>query len=374
VLAAAGGVVAVLLIVGVIAGIKALQFATIGEAFAAQVPPAERVNAVAVQRQHWESRIASVGSVVAVQGTEVSAEADGVVRAIRFEAGSLVGAGDELVLLDDDVEQSQLRSDEASAELASLAFERAKRLLAQRAISQSEFEEAQASWKQARAQVDNIRAVIAKKVVRAPFAGKVGIRRVSVGDYLSKGTAVVSLQSLDPVYVEFSVPQQRLGQVREGLVVTAVVDSYPGESFGGEITAVESHVDLATRNVRIQATFANSHGALKPGMFVSVDVALGTSEPVHVIPATAVVHAPQGDSIFVIEPADASDVADSLVVRQQPVKLGARRGDFVVVADGAVVGEQVVATGVFKLRTGTSVIIDNTLTPEFALAPAPGNG
>jgi membrane fusion protein (multidrug efflux system) len=185
---------------------------------------------------------------------------------------------------------------------------------------------------------------------------------------------VVSLQSLDPVYVEFAVPQQRLGQLREGLAVTAEVDAYPGEEFGGEITAVESHVDAATRNVRIQATFANRHGALKPGMFVSVDVALGAAEPVHVIPATAVVHAPHGDSVFLIESAAEAQGTPALVVRQQPVKLGARRGDFVVVEDGAMVGDQVVATGVFKLRAGTQVVIDNALKPEFALAPAPGNG
>ena len=371
--AAAGGVV-VVLVVGAIAGVKAMQISTITETFAAQVPAAERVNAVQVERQHWESRVSSVGSVVAVQGTQVATEADGVVRAIRFEAGTVVQAGDELVRLDDEVEQAQLRSAEAAAQLANLSYERAQRLIAQRAISQSDLEQAEATWKQARAQVDNIRAVIAKKVVRAPFTGKVGIRRVSVGDYLAKGTQVVSLQSLDPVYVEFSVPQQRLGQLREGLAVTAEVDAYPGEEFGGEITAVESHVDAATRNVRIQATFANRHGALKPGMFVSVDVTLGAAEPVHVIPATAVVHAPHGDSVFLIESAAEAQGTHALVVRQQPVKLGARRGDFVVVEDGAMVGDQVVATGVFKLRAGTQVVIDNALKPEFALAPTPGNG
>ena len=373
--AAAAGGVAALAIVGGIAGIKALQFATIGEAFAAQVPPAERVNAVAVQQQHWESRVSSVGSVLAVQGTQVSAEADGVVRAIRFEAGSVVEAGDELVRLDDEVEQSQLRAAEAAAELARLTFERAQRLIGVRAISQSDLEEAEATWKQAAAQVDNIRAVIAKKVVRAPFAGKLGIRRVSVGDYLTKGTAVVSLQSLDPVYVDFSLPQRRLGELREGLVVTAAADAYPGETFHGEITAVDPHVDPATRNVRIQATFANSHGAFKPGMFVSVDVALGAADRVHVIPATAVVHAAQGDSVFVIEPMSASDGSDDgLVVRQRPVKLGERRGDFVVVEHGALADEQVVATGVFKLRPGMAVVVDNSLAPQFALTPKPDNG
>jgi membrane fusion protein (multidrug efflux system) len=372
-MATGAGVLASALIVGGIAGVKALQFATIGEAFATQVQAAERVNAFVVQRQHWESHVSSVGSVLAVQGTQVSAEADGVVRAVRFDAGSAVRAGDELVRLDDEVEQSQLRSAEAGAELARLTFERAQRLIAVRAISQADLEQAEATWKQADAQVGNLRAVIAKKIVRAPFTGKLGIRRVSVGDFLTKGSPVVSLQSLDRVYVDFSLPQRRLADLREGLVVTATADAYPGQEFRGEITAIESHVDAATRNVRVQATFANDHGAFKPGMFVSVDVALGTPAPVHVIPATAVVHSPQGDSVFIVEPAAAAG-ADGLVVRQQPVELGERRGDFVVVEAGAQADERVVATGVFKLRAGMPVAVDNTLTPEFALTPTPDNG
>jgi membrane fusion protein (multidrug efflux system) len=354
--------------------VKASQIATISAAFATQVAPPQRVNAVDVEEQRWESHVSSVGSVTAVQGTEVSAEADGVVRAIRFEAGSVVRAGDVLVLLDDEVEQSQLRSAEAAAELARLNLDRARRLVAQRAVSQADFEQADATWKQAVAQVDNIRAVIAKKVVRAPFDGKVGIRRVSVGDFLEKGAPIVSLQTVDPVYVEFSVPQRRLAALREGLLVTATVDSHPGEEFWGEITALEPHVDPATRNVRVQATFKNGHGALKPGMFVAVDVTLGEAEAVHVIPATAVVHAQSGDSVFVIEPAAAPAGDDSLVVREQPVRLGERRGDFVVVEDGPRAGERVVATGVFRLRAGMAVVVDNTLAPEFVLAPSPGNG
>jgi membrane fusion protein (multidrug efflux system) len=367
------GIAAVVVIVGVIAGIKALQLAAIGEAFATQVPAAERVNAVAVARQDWQSRVSSVGTVLAVQGTEVSTEAEGVVRDVLFVAGSVVNTGDELLRLDDEVEQSQLRAAEAAADLARLTLERARRLIERRVIAQSDVEEAEATWKQTRAQVDNIRAIIAKKTVRAPFAGRLGIRRVSVGDFLLKGSPVVSLQSVDPVYVEFSVPQQRLGQLREGLVVTAKADAYPADEFTGEITAIEPQVDAVTRNVRVQATFANGQRALAPGMFVSVEVALGDSTPVHVIPATAVVHAPHGDSVFVIEPAG-GDGSAGHVVSQRPVKLGARRGDFVVVEDGALPNEQVVATGVFKLRPGMAVVIDNTLVPDFVLEPSPDNG
>ena len=366
------GLAGVLTVAGTIAGVKASQLATIGAAFAAQVTPPERVNAVDVARQQWDSRVSSVGTVAALQGTQVSAEADGVVRAIHFEAGAFVEAGAVLVTLDDEVEQAQLRAAEAAADLARLSFERAQRLIERRVISQADFEEADASRKQAAAEVDNIRAVIAKKAVRAPFSGKVGIRRVSVGDFLSKGAPIVSLQSIDPVYVEFSVPQRRLAALREGLVVTATADAHAGEKFTGEITALEPHVDAATRNMRVQATFENDHGALKPGMFVAVEVALGSPQTVQVIPATAVVHAQQGDSVFVIEPA--ADAADALVVKQRPVTLGERRGDFVVVENGARAGERVVATGVFKLREGMSVVVDNATAPAFVLSPVPNNG
>lgn len=373
ILAAALGLAGVVAIVGAIAGIKTMQFATIGAAFAAQVPAPERVNAIAVDTQEWVTNLSSVGSVVAVQGTEVSAEADGVVRAILFTAGSFVEAGDVLVRLDDEVEQSQLRSAEAAAELARLNLERGKQLIARSVVSQADFEQIEATWKQAAAQVDNIRAVIAKKVVRAPFAGRVGIRRISVGEFLAKGAAIVSLQSIDPVYVEFSVPQRHLAALREGQIVTVTADAEPDEHFSGEITALESHVDVATRNVRVQATFDNAHGALRPGMFVVVDVTLGAAEAVNVIPATAVVHAAHGDSVFVIEPAAAPAGTDALIVRQQAVTLGERRGDFVVVEAGPQPGERVVATGVFKLRTGMPVVVDNALAPRFALAPTPDN-
>jgi membrane fusion protein, multidrug efflux system len=374
ILTAGAGVAGVAAVVAAIAGVKASQISTIGEALAMQVAPPERVNAFGVEQQQWEAHVSSVGSVVAVQGTEVSAEADGVVRAIRFDAGSVVQAGQVLVLLDDEVEQAELRSAEAAAELARLTFERAQRLIAQKVVSQADFEQAEATWKQADAQVDNVRAAIGKKVVRAPFTGMVGIRRVSVGDFLAKGTAIVSLQTVDPVFVEFSVPQRRLAQLQEGLVVTATADSHPGEEFWGAITAIESHVDPTTRNVRVQATFKNGYGSLKPGMFVAVDVTLGVPEAVHVIPATAVVRAQGGDSVFVIEPAAAPAGGAALVVRQQPVKLGERRGDFVVVEEGPRPGDQVVSTGVFRLRAGMTVVIDNTLAPEFVLKPTPGNG
>ena len=346
-----------------------MQFKAMGDAAAQQVMPAEPVNSFEVREEQWQPRVAAVGSVVAVQGTVVSAEADGMVREITFEAGSIVKAGDELVRLDVDIERAQLRSAEAAAEWAHVTLKRAQELIGSRAISRAELDSAEAGVKQADAQVDNIQATIAKKVVRAPFAGRLGIRRISVGDFLSKGSPVVSLQSLDPVYVEFSLPQQRLGDLAEGLTVAVTADSYPGDQFAGKITAVDPDVDPATRNVRIQATLANADGRLRPGMFVSVDVLLAQAQDVLVIPATSVVHSPHGASIFVIEEGEAdAQGKKALVVRQQPVRLGARRGDFVVATDGATAGDQIVSTGVFKLRPGTSVVVDNTLAPQFTYA------
>ena len=368
------GFVIVVLVVGSLTGVKMLQFKAMGDAAAQQVMPPEPVNAIEVRREQWQSRDSAVGSVVAVQGAVVSAEADGVVRKIAFEAGSIVKAGDELVRIDDEIERAQLRSAQAQSEWAHVTLKRAQGLIGSRAISRAEVDQAEASAKQADAQVDNIQATIDKKVVRAPFTGKLGIRRISVGQFLNKGAPIVSLQSLDPVYVEFSLPQQRLGNLTQGLAVAVTADSYPDAHFQGTITAVDPDVDPATRNVRVQATLGNADNRLRPGMFVSVDVLLAQTKEVLVIPSTAVMHGAQGDSIFVIEEGEAdAQGKKALVVRQQTVRLGARRGDFVIAEEGANAGDQIVSTGVFKLRPGTPVVIDNTLAPEFTFAPRPDN-
>jgi membrane fusion protein (multidrug efflux system) len=258
--------------------------------------------------------------------------------------------------------------------LAQLSYDRIKGLFESRSVSQAEFDTADVALRRATAQVDNLRAVIEKKTVRAPFPGKLGIRDISVGQYLGTGSPVVSLQSLDPIYVEFSLPQQRLGELAEGLTVQVASDAYPGAAFQGTITAINPDIDAATRNVRIQATLANSDGRLRPGMFVSVDLILERSEQVLFIPETAVLHAPFGDSVFVIEEdMTAAGGEKPLVVRQRFVQLGARQGDFVIVTSGIKAGESIVSTGVFKLRPGMVVVIDNTLAPEFQLTPAPKN-
>jgi membrane fusion protein (multidrug efflux system) len=353
---------------------KIFQFRKMDEVAKSMVHPPQPVNATEVREETWQPRFTAVGSVTAIQGIVVRSEVEGIVKEIKFEPGRSVAAGDELILLDAEVELAELRAAEASAELAQVTYQRMKELIDSRSISPSEFDTADANLKRANAQVDNLRAMIDKKTIRAPFAGKLGIREISEGQYLSRGSSVVSLQSMDPIHVDFSLPQQKLGELREGLTVHIASDAHAGVPFEGTITAINPDIDPATRNVRIQATLDNADGRLRPGMFVEVELILARSEQVKFIPATAVLHAPFGDSVFVIEKDESAEGAEKpLVVRQRFVRLGARQGDFVAVTSGVEVGEQIVTTGVFKLRPGTVVVIDNSLAPEFQLEPKPKN-
>lgn len=369
------GLLIVVPIIGALVGIKYFQFDAMGQAAANQVMPPQPVTAATVREEVWQPSVSSVGTVMAMQGTVIRTESEGVVRQINFEPGSRVEAGDVLVELDIDVEQAQLRVAEAAAELARSSLKRAQGLIGKHSISQADFDEASISLKQANAQVDNLKAVIAKKTVRAPFSGKLGIRHISVGQFLDKGSQVVSLQSLDPIYIDFSVPQQRLGDLAEGLRANVTADAYPDMRFEGSITAINPDIDTSTRNIRVQATLANPDGQLRPGMFVEVDLLLDRHDKVLVIPATAVLHAPYGDSLFVIEEGEEAgpDGEKPLKVQQTFVRLGARRGDFVVVTEGLSVDDRIVSTGAFKLYPGMSVVIDNSLAPEFQSAPTPDN-
>ena len=371
------GVLGIVIALPITAGIvatKVLQFKAMAAAAARQIAPPQAVNVAEVREEQWQPRVSAVGSVTAVQGTIVSTEVEGVVRQIKFQAGTPVNTGDELVQLDVEIQQAQLRAAEAAAEWARVSFKRATELIGSGGISQAEVDSADSNLKQADAQVENLRAVIGKKTVRAPFAGKLGIRRISVGQFLDKGSPIVSLQSLDPVFVEFSLPQQRLGELTEGLAVVVSSDAYPGQQFEGKITAVNPDIDSATRNVRVQATLANGDSRLRPGMFVSVDMILARSEKVLFIPATAVVHAPFGDSVFIVEEGKTEEKGvKPLVAQPRVVRLGVRQGDFVVATEGVKAGERIVSTGVFKLRPGMPVVIDNTLAPQFALVPKPRN-
>lgn len=364
----------VLLLVGSLAGLKLLQFQTLFAQGANFVQPPETVTTTEVKQDTWQPTLTAVGSVTAVQGVLLSAEVAGTVKHIAFESGAMVHTGDLVVELDTGVEQAQLRSAIASAELARANQERNRDLRGKKMISQADLDTTEAQAKQAEAQIDNIRAVIAKKTIRAPFSGRVGIRQVNLGQFLNVGDPIVTLQALDPVYVDFSLPQQRLAQLKTGLTVQVSTDAFPERSFKGTLTAINPEVDAITRNVRLQATLANSQGLLRPGMYVDAAAVLPTTEAVRVIPATAVLYAPYGDSVFVVEDQrDEKTGKTGKVLNQRFVRLGKTKGDFVIVESGLDVGQTIVTTGVFKLRNGMAVVIDNKLTPDFQIDPKPTN-
>jgi membrane fusion protein (multidrug efflux system) len=363
-------IIGLFVVTGIIAGIKGLQIGRM-MGMKRQVM-AETVTAAMVQQQSWESALTSVGSLVAVQGVMVSAEMAGKVSAILFEPGRAVQAGDLLVQQDIAAETAQLRSAEATMALAKINFERARSLLAQKTYSRSEYDNADAQYKQAVAQADNIKAVIAKKTIRAPFSGVLGIRLINLGQILTAGDAIVSLQALDPVFVNFSLPQQQLTKIKTGLTVRVKTDALPDKFLEGAITAVNPQVEAATRNIMVQGTIQNPELLLRPGMFVTVTLVLPEQLVVLAIPATGVLNAPYSDSVFIVEKApDNSTAAGGTVVRQQFVRLGVRQGDFVTVNAGLKQGDMIVSTGAFKLRNGQAVAVDNTLAPKFELAPTP---
>ena len=312
-----------------------------------------------------------IGAVAAVQGVNVSADLPGVVSRIAFESGKPVNEGDVLVELDTVQERATLAAAEAERELARLNFARLEGLVKEGAISQADYDRATAEQKQTEAKVKEIEATIKRKTIRAPFSGVLGIRQVNLGQYLSPGDAVVPLQSLDPVYVNFGVPQQQAHLVRTGGQVGIRLEDQNGAKFIGRVTANNSRVDDATRNMQMQATVVNPRGTLRPGMFVQAEVSLGASRPVVALPASSVSYAPYGDSVFIVT--DIKDQAGKTYrgVRQQFVKVQGARGDQVAVVEGVKAGDEVVTSGAFKLRNGAPVKINNKVKPANNPAPKP---
>jgi len=363
---------AVAVIAAVLGGIKGLQIDRMIAHGKQYVPPPETVTTARAALQNWESVLTAVGSLTAVQGVTVTAELSGKIVQIDFKPGSLVKAGELLVKQDTSTEEAQLRAAEATVVLAKLNLERLTKLLSERTIAQSQFDNAEASYKQAVAQADNIRTIIAKKTIRAPFAGRLGIRLVNLGQVINEGEAIVSLQSLDPIFVNFYLPQQQLSSIKAGLAIRVTTDALPGEVIAGKITAINPQVDAATRNIRVQATVMNPDERLRPGMYANVAVVLPGREKVLAIPATAVLYATYSDPVFLVEDKlDPNSGQPVKVVRQQFAQLGEKHGDFVAVRSGLKEGDTIVSTGVFKLRNGQTVVVDNTLTPEFKLHPKP---
>jgi membrane fusion protein (multidrug efflux system) len=353
--------------------IKVRQIQAMTEQFAAMQPPPDAVTTVVAEREEWPVTFSAIGTIAAIQGVKVSADLPGIVDRIAFESGRAVERGEVLVELDTRQERAQLSAAEAELELSRLTFERMGELVQQDAVSRAEYDSAAAAHKQAQARIQEIRATIERKTIRAPFSGVLGIREVNLGQYLAGGAPVVPLQALDPIYVDLGIPQQYAGELRRGRTVRITVGDLGDAGYTGRITAIDSVVDEATRNIRVQATLPNPGGRLRPGMFVQTQVLLGGSESVIPLPGTAISYAPYGDSVFVVTDLQDGEGRTYRGVRQQVVKLGASRGDQVAVVSGIDAGEEVVTSGVFKLRNGAAVQIDNAVQPSNNPAPEPAD-
>ncbi|HLP07065.1 MAG TPA: efflux RND transporter periplasmic adaptor subunit [Opitutaceae bacterium] len=335
--------------------------------------PATAVSTCEARLETWQPTIGSIATLAPVQGVTVSADADGPVVAILVENGATVNAGDLLLELDTTVERAQLQAAEAQLALAKLTAGRSSDLLARGTISQSDSDQATAELNQAEGAVRALQATIDRKRVRAPFAGRVGIRHVNIGQFVSRGQPLLPLQKLDSLYVNFKVPQRLLGDLSIGQKVSVAVDAFRSTAFEGAIAAIDPEVDPATRNFSVQALLQNSEERLRPGMFAQVAVQLPAGEPQIVLPATAISYAPYGNSVFIVEQIKGPDGAEFLGVRQQFVTVGGTRGDLIAVATGVKPGEQVVTSGIFKLRNGMPVQINNAVQPTSDPAPHPAN-
>ena len=353
-------------------GIKALQ---IGKMMSTpQTMPPTTVSSATVKEEEWAPRLTAVGSVSAVEGAVVSAELAGIVSEINFQNGAEAKKGEVLMKLDVSQEEALLRSAEAEAQLARTDLERARDLAMKKVVSSAELDSAQSKFRRMNAVVDQMRSNIAKKSLIAPFDGQLGIRQVNVGQMINAGQQVVALTGLDRVYVDFALPEQYLSKLAKDLEVTVRADSFPDRQFKGKLTAINSMVDPVTRNVPLQATLENSDHALHPGNFAKVEVALPETKKTIVIPGSAVSYAPYGDSVFLIEKQkDPKTGKESQVLRQQFGRIGDARGDFVAVTQGLKAGQTVVGTGVFKLRNGMAVTVNNDLAPKPELNPKPAD-
>jgi membrane fusion protein (multidrug efflux system) len=363
--------VVVLAIVGGLGFVKFKQIQAAIQAGASFQPPPEAVTTVVAKSDTWPVTVGLIGTVTAVQGVSVSADLPGIVSKIAFESGSTVREGDVLVELDTKQERAQLAAIEAERDLARLNFERLDGLVKEGAVSKAEYDQAAAEQKQTEAKVNEIRATIQRKTIRAPFSGTLGIRQVNLGQYLSAGDPVVPLQSLNPVYVNFGVPQQHAARIRIGGTVRISISEPPTTRFEGRITARDAKVDEATRNIQIQATVANPRSVLQPGMFVQTEVPLGASQSVVPLPASAINHAPYGDSVYIVANMKDQKGGTYKGVRQQFVKVEGARGDQVGVVSGVKPGDEVVTSGVFKLRNGVAIQINNKVRPSNSPVPKP---
>ncbi len=348
-------------IIGALAGVKVTQIKTLigfGEAMAKVGPPPEAVTTAPAKEIEWDNELTAVGTIAPERGVTLSNDAAGVVKAIKFESGAVVKKGQVLLELDSDLERAQLSSAIARRDLARVSVQRSRALVAGNALSRSQLDADEAELKSATADVAALQAQIDRKIVRAPFAGRLGIREVNLGQFLNPGTPLTELQATEAMYVDFTLPQQVVERLAVGMRVRLA------EGAEGAIAAIEPTVDPTSRSVRVRATVEGANDKIHPGMFVNVSVVLPEQQRFVVVPAEALVHASYGDSVFIVEQGKA---------RQQFVKTGDTRGDYVAIVDGVKPGQQIVVAGAFKLRNGASVVVNDSVKHVHQLTPRPEN-
>ena len=368
---------------GGVFAIKAFMGAQTNAFFDNMPQPASSVTDYVAREEEWADSGESVGTFIAVNGTEVTTEAAGIVRSLSIEPGQPVKAGTVLVQLNTSNELAVLRSLEAAAKLAGVQRDRWRELGKDKLVSQAEVEERSTTAATTLAQVEAQRALIAQKTIRAPFDGILGLRKVNLGQYVNPGDPIVTLQSMDPIFLDFSLPEQRVGEVLEGTRIRATVDALPGQVFEGKVTAIEPLVDASTRNFKVQATLPNPDNDLRPGTFAHVGFDTGGARKVVVIPQTAVSFNPYGNAVYVISKAKRAEgekdmqgqplTGDKLIVKQRFIKTGATRGDLIVVTEGLKPGERIASSGLLKLRNDAEVTINNKVKPSADASPTPEN-
>jgi membrane fusion protein, multidrug efflux system len=364
--------VAVAVVFGGIFGFQAFKAVMIKKFISALSNPPQTISAAKAPTSEWLPKIEAIGSLRAVKGADLSLEVSGVVESISFNSGDDVAEGAPLLKLRTADDVARLNSLQAMAELSDITYERDQKQFKMQAVSQATLDTDAANLKNAKAQVAQQQAIIDKKLLRAPFAGHLGIRAVDLGQYLGPGTVIVTLQALDPIYVDFFVPQQSVDQIRLNQSVTVKVDAFKDQTFVGDISAINPKVDTTNRNVQIRATLKNADHKLLPGMYATVDIAVGSPKTYVTLPQTAITYNPYGDTVYVVEgKGNDADSKPHLTARQTFVTVGLTRGDQVAILKGVDEGDMIVTAGQIKLHNGSVVLIDNSVTPTADAAPVP---
>ena len=364
--------IAVAIVFGGIFGFQAFKASMIKKFMTAMGSPPQTVSAAKATYGEWQPKLEAIGTLRAVKGADLSLDVPGVVASISFKSGDDVEQGAPLLKLRAEDDLAKLESLQAMAELSDVVNQRDQKQFKMQAVSQATLDTDAANLKNAKAQVAQQQAIIEKKTLRAPFAGHLGIRAVDLGQYLGAGTVIVTLQALDPIFVDFFLPQQSVDQVRLGQAVTVKVDAFKGQTFAGEISAINPKVDAGSRNIQIRATLKNPEHKLLPGMYATVDVATGSPQSYLTLPQTAITYNPYGDTVYVVDSkaADAAGKPPQLIARQTFVTTGPTRGDQVAVLKGIDEGDLIVTAGQIKLHNGSTILIDNSITPTADAAPA----